>query len=164
MIGKASSFAFHINYCREEVAMNTNMPEDPQFNKFHQKHQKWPKRNGSRPKTIDAYSVERSRMLWTRHYVIFIPWEVCVSNENASIFISTKRALHVFEVPTRWGSATYIRVPFQGLQGLWMITTRGLLKGVSANKFPPVLSTTGRFLVVDWSVKGNGTRMMSPKL
>ncbi len=36
--------------------MNINMPTDPKFNKYYQKHLKCLKLNGLRPKTIDAYS------------------------------------------------------------------------------------------------------------
>lgn len=36
--------------------MNITMPNDPQFNKNYQKHLKYLKLNGFRPKTIDAYS------------------------------------------------------------------------------------------------------------
>jgi integrase/recombinase XerD len=36
--------------------MNVNMPTDPQFNKYYQKHLKCLKLNGFQPKTIDAYS------------------------------------------------------------------------------------------------------------
>lgn len=36
--------------------MNSNMPHDPQFNTYYQKHLKCLKLNGLRPKTIDAYS------------------------------------------------------------------------------------------------------------
>ena len=36
--------------------MNTNMPSDPQFNKYYQKHQKCLKLSGMQPKTIEAYS------------------------------------------------------------------------------------------------------------
>ena len=36
--------------------MNINMPNDPQFNKYYQKHLKCLKLNGLQPKTIDAYS------------------------------------------------------------------------------------------------------------
>ena len=36
--------------------MNTNMPKNPQFNKYYLKHQKCLKLNGSQPKTIEAYS------------------------------------------------------------------------------------------------------------
>ncbi|MBM9518904.1 phage integrase N-terminal SAM-like domain-containing protein [Desulforhopalus vacuolatus] len=36
--------------------MNTNMPVDPQFTVWYQKHQKYLKLCGLQPKTIDAYS------------------------------------------------------------------------------------------------------------
>jgi len=36
--------------------MNVNMPDDPQFNGYYQKHLKYLKLKGLRPKTIDAYS------------------------------------------------------------------------------------------------------------
>ncbi len=36
--------------------MNTNMPNDPQFEKYYQKHQKCLKLKGLQPKTIEAYS------------------------------------------------------------------------------------------------------------
>jgi len=36
--------------------MNTNMPNDPQFNEYYQKHMKCLKLNGFQPKTIEAYS------------------------------------------------------------------------------------------------------------
>jgi len=36
--------------------MNINMPTDPKFNKYYQKHLKCLKLNGLRPKTIEAYS------------------------------------------------------------------------------------------------------------
>lgn len=36
--------------------MNTTMPNDPQFNKYYQKHLKYLKLNGLQPKTVDAYS------------------------------------------------------------------------------------------------------------
>jgi len=36
--------------------MNVNMPDDPQFNQYYQKHLKYLKLKGLRPKTIDAYS------------------------------------------------------------------------------------------------------------
>ncbi|RKX36315.1 MAG: recombinase [Thermotogae bacterium] len=36
--------------------MNTNTPNDPQFNKYYQKHQKCLKLAGLQPKTIEAYS------------------------------------------------------------------------------------------------------------
>ena len=36
--------------------MNTNMPNDPKFSKYYQKHQKCLRLNGLQPKTIDAYS------------------------------------------------------------------------------------------------------------
>jgi site-specific recombinase XerD len=36
--------------------MNINMPNDPQFNKYYQKHMKCLKLNGLQPKTIEAYS------------------------------------------------------------------------------------------------------------
>ena len=36
--------------------MNTNMPHDPQFGRYYQKHQKCLKLAGMQPKTIDAYS------------------------------------------------------------------------------------------------------------
>jgi len=36
--------------------MNTNMPKNPQFNKYYRKHQKCLKLNGLQPKTIEAYS------------------------------------------------------------------------------------------------------------
>ncbi len=36
--------------------MNTNMPNDPEFNQYYQKHLKCLKLNGLRPKTIEAYS------------------------------------------------------------------------------------------------------------
>jgi integrase/recombinase XerD len=36
--------------------MNCNMPADPQFNSYYQKHLKCLKLNGLQPKTIDAYS------------------------------------------------------------------------------------------------------------
>ncbi len=36
--------------------MDTNMPKDPKFNKYYQKHVKCLKLNGLRPKTIEAYS------------------------------------------------------------------------------------------------------------
>jgi len=36
--------------------MNINMPENPQFNKYYQKHLKLLKLNGLQPKTIEAYS------------------------------------------------------------------------------------------------------------
>lgn len=36
--------------------MNTNMPEDPKFNQYYQKHLKYLKLSGMRPKTIEAYS------------------------------------------------------------------------------------------------------------
>ena len=36
--------------------MNTNMPHDPQFNKYYRKHQKFLKLGGLQPKTIEAYS------------------------------------------------------------------------------------------------------------
>ena len=36
--------------------MNTNMPNDPQFNKYYRKHQKCLKLAGLQPKTVEAYS------------------------------------------------------------------------------------------------------------
>ena len=36
--------------------MNVNMPTDPKFNQYYQKHLKCLKLNGLRPKTIEAYS------------------------------------------------------------------------------------------------------------
>jgi integrase/recombinase XerD len=36
--------------------MNINMPNDPKFSKYYQKHQKCLKLNGLQPKTIEAYS------------------------------------------------------------------------------------------------------------
>lgn len=36
--------------------MNTNMPVDPQFTAWYQKHQKYLKLCGLQPKTIDAYA------------------------------------------------------------------------------------------------------------
>lgn len=36
--------------------MNTNMPDDPKFNTYYQKHLKYLKLQGLQPKTIDAYS------------------------------------------------------------------------------------------------------------
>jgi len=36
--------------------MNTNMPDDPRFNKYYQKHLKCLKLGGMQPKTIDAYA------------------------------------------------------------------------------------------------------------
>ncbi len=36
--------------------MNTNMPHDPQFNKYYRKHRKLLKLGGLQPKTIEAYS------------------------------------------------------------------------------------------------------------
>ena len=36
--------------------MNTNMPDNPQFNKYYRKHQKCLKLGGMQPKTIEAYS------------------------------------------------------------------------------------------------------------
>ena len=36
--------------------MNINIPDDPQFNKLHQKHLKCLKLAGRQPKTIDVYS------------------------------------------------------------------------------------------------------------
>lgn len=36
--------------------MNTNMPNDPQFNKYYRKHLKYLKLAGMQPKTIEAYS------------------------------------------------------------------------------------------------------------
>jgi len=46
----------YVNYYKEEVTMNTNTPNDPQFNKYYQKHQKCLKLAGLQPKTIEAYS------------------------------------------------------------------------------------------------------------
>ena len=36
--------------------MNINLPDDPQFNKYYQKHLKCLKLQGLRPKTIEAYA------------------------------------------------------------------------------------------------------------
>jgi hypothetical protein len=36
--------------------MNINMPNDPQFNEYYQKHLKCLKLGGLQPKTIEAYS------------------------------------------------------------------------------------------------------------
>ncbi|GAB6162533.1 hypothetical protein JCM12298_16920 [Desulfothermus naphthae] len=36
--------------------MNTNMPTDPKFNAYYQKHVKLLKLSGFQPKTIEAYS------------------------------------------------------------------------------------------------------------
>ena len=36
--------------------MNINMPNDPQFNRYYQKHLKYLKLGGLQPKTIEAYS------------------------------------------------------------------------------------------------------------
>ena len=36
--------------------MNTNMPTDPKFNDYYQKHLKLLKLSGFQPKTIEAYS------------------------------------------------------------------------------------------------------------
>lgn len=36
--------------------MNTSMPDDPKFNSYYQKHLKYLKLQGLRPKTIEAYS------------------------------------------------------------------------------------------------------------
>ncbi len=43
-------------YPLKEVTMNSNMPTDPQFVTYYQKHQKCLKLNGLQPKTIEAYS------------------------------------------------------------------------------------------------------------
>jgi len=51
---EAGYSSFH--YCKQEVTMDTSMPDDPQFIKYYQKHQKYLKLNGLHPKTIDAYS------------------------------------------------------------------------------------------------------------
>jgi integrase/recombinase XerD len=45
-----------IHYYKEEVAMNINMPDDPQFNEYYRKHLKCLKLRGFQPKTIDAYT------------------------------------------------------------------------------------------------------------
>lgn len=36
--------------------MNTSLPNDPQFNKYYEKHGKYLRLKGLRPKTIEAYS------------------------------------------------------------------------------------------------------------
>jgi hypothetical protein len=36
--------------------MNTSLPNDPQFNKYYEKHGKYLRLKGLRPKTIEAYA------------------------------------------------------------------------------------------------------------
>jgi integrase len=44
------------DYFKEEVTMNTNMPHDPQFEKYYRKHEQCLKLAGLQPKTIEAYT------------------------------------------------------------------------------------------------------------
>jgi integrase/recombinase XerD len=40
----------------QEVTMDTSLPNDPQFNKYYEKHGKYLRLKGLRPKTIEAYA------------------------------------------------------------------------------------------------------------